>query len=294
MVNVPRKYIPYLYVAPAIIYLLTFSIFPLIFSLNLSFRKYYFVRPELGQPFVGLSNYIQILTDPSALNALKVTLIFTFGAVAIETLIGLGLALFFDRFRQMRGAALIRTALLTPMFIPPVVIGVMFRFLFNPDVSVVNYLLRVVGLPSVGWISRADTAMFSIVLIDVWEWTPFIFLMLLAGLQSLPRDQFEAAKVDGASPWGTFRYVTLPMLMPALIVTILVRIIDAIRTFDYITILTYGGPGESTMIYSLYIYILNYKYNQMGLACAASFILLIVVTLITNLYVKLISKKYEI
>lgn len=279
-------------IAPVTIFLLAIVVFPLIYSFNLSLHLFNFIKPEWGHPFVGLENYSYLLSDTRFLNSVKVSLVFTFSSVALEFLIGLGLALIANR--QMKGIVIFRVFFLIPMMITPVVVGIMFRFLFHPELSVLNYILTKLGGPDPKWVASSQTALPSLILTDVWEWTPFIFLVLLAGLQSLPQEPHEAARVDGASSWAIFRYITFPMLKPTVLVVLLIRVMEAMKDFDKIFILTGGGPGVTTETFSVFVYKTCFMFNRLDRACAASFIFLAIVTVIGLSFIRLLSKEYRI
>jgi len=279
-------------ILPVMIFLLTIVVFPLIYSFNLSLHLFNFIKPEWGHPFVGLENYAYLLGDLRFLNSVRVSLIFTFSSIGLEFLIGLGLALIANR--EMKGIIIFRVFFLIPMMITPVVVGIMFRFLYHPELSVFNYILAKLGGPNPKWVASPETALPSLILTDIWQWTPFIFLVLLAGLQSLPREPQEAAMVDGASWWAIFRYITLPMLKPTILVILLIRIMEAMKDFDKIFILTGGGPGVTTETFSVFVYKTCFMFNRLDRACAASFIFLAIVTVIGLLFIRLLSKEYRI
>jgi multiple sugar transport system permease protein len=221
-----------------------------------------------GKPieFVGLDNYIQLWTDAQFLNSLWVTIRFVFFAVAIETILGLALALFC--LREFYGIRLLRTILIIPMVITPVVVAIVFRLIYASDAGMLTAFSEAMGGGQVQILGDPLKAFIGLVALDVWEWTPLMFLILLAGLQSLPQEPFEAARVDGAGPWRTFVDHTLPMLKPVLAIAIVLRTIDCFGTFDQVFVLTRGGPGEATRLVSIFGYDTAFKFQQTGYASA--------------------------
>jgi multiple sugar transport system permease protein len=221
-----------------------------------------------GKPiaFVGFDNYIQLWTDPQFLNSLWVTVRFVFFSVAIETVLGLALALFC--LREFAGIRLLRTILIIPMVITPVVVAIVFRLIYASDAGMLTAFSEAMGGGQVQILGDPLKAFIGLVILDVWEWTPLMFLILLAGLQSLPQEPFEAARVDGAGPWRTFVDHTLPMLKPVLAIAIVLRTIDAFGTFDQVFVLTRGGPGEATRLLPILGYEMAFKFQQTGYAAA--------------------------
>jgi multiple sugar transport system permease protein len=215
--------------------------YPLGYSLWLSLQDFELTRRN-DVPFVGLEQYGRLLGNKDYLTAMRNTFVFVVVAVSLELVIGLALALALRRQRFVRN--LTRALLLTPMFVTPIAVGLMFRFLLNEQLGVIPRLLGAVGI-SIPFFS-AELALLSLALIDVWQWTPFMLLLLLAGLESLPQEPFEAARVDGAGAWMTFTQVTLPLLRPVIVVAVLIRALDALKVFEYVFAITQGGPGTAT------------------------------------------------
>jgi multiple sugar transport system permease protein len=215
---------------------------------------------------VGLENYLRLWDDPQFLNALSVTLRFVTASVAIETVLGLALALFC--LHEFRGIKLLRTVLIVPMVITPVVVAIVFRLIYASDAGMLTAFSEALGGGPVQILGEPTRAFVGLVALDVWEWTPLMFLIMLAGLQSLPVEPFEAARVDGAGPWRVFIDHTLPMLRPVIAIAIVLRTIDAFGTFDQVFVLTRGGPGEATRLLSVYGYDTAFKFQQTGYAAA--------------------------
>jgi multiple sugar transport system permease protein len=255
--------LPYLLLAPSVFIALAVLIYPLWDGLRASTKFYRFGRPLHN---VGFENYIRLWSDDQFLNALWVTVSFVTLAVAFETVLGLALALFC--LREFRGIRLLRTTLIVPMVITPVVVGIVFRLIYASDAGMLTAVSESLGGGPVQILGQPLRAFLGLVALDVWEWTPLIFLILLAGLQSLPVEPFEAARVDGAGPWRVFVDHTLPMLRPVLAVAIVLRTIEAFGTFDQVFVLTHGGPGEATTLLSIYGYDTAFKFQQTGYAAA--------------------------
>lgn len=248
------------WVLPALIVLVSLSIYPLIYSIKLS----------LSNP----GNFSRLFGDRLFAAAGLQTIVLTAVALTIEFLLGLALAVLIDSLA--RGRAFFRTSLLVPMLLPPVVAAVAWRLIFNPQFGMLNGMLRQLGVNTawLTWTSGENSALASVILVDVWEWTPFLFLLLSAGLQAIPPEPLEAARIDGAGAWRIFRDVTLPLLKPTILLALLLRAMDLVRIFDQIFILTQGGPGTATETVSLYIYRTAFRFSNFGYAAAMSFVLL--------------------
>lgn len=230
---------------------------------------------------VGLQNYRALLGDMNFVRSIVNTITFVLIAVTVEFVLGFALALLLHRHFLKRIRRVIRSLLLTPMFITPVAVGLMFRYMLNVEYGIIPHVFRALGLPLLDFFSPSR-ALFTIVFIDVWQWTPFMLLLLSAGLESLPQDCYEAAKVDGAGPIYTFLHITLPLLRPNILVAILLRMLDAFRVFEYIYTITRGGPGLTTETLMYHIYQVGFRFFRMGEASAkavvfAGMVLIIVV-----------------
>ena len=255
--------LPYLLLAPSVLIVLSVLVYPLWDGLRASTRFYRYGKP-LSE--IGLANYTKLWSDDQFLNALRVTISFVTLAVAFETVLGLALALFC--LREFRGIRLLRTVLIVPMVITPVVVAIVFRLIYASDAGMLTALSQALGGAPVQILGDPTKAFIGLVALDVWEWTPLMFLILLAGLQSLPTEPLEAARVDGAGAWRTFIDHILPMLRPVLLIAIVLRTIDAFGTFDQVFVLTHGGPGEATKLLSIYGYDTAFKFQETGYAAA--------------------------
>lgn len=267
--------------APSTILLLGLTIFPFAASLYYSFTDYSLLEP--GQTsFIWLDNYRDLLTSADVHEALTTTLIFTAAAVGIETLLGIAVATALHA--ETRGSTLLRAIYLIPMAITPVAATFTFRLILHPTRGVLNYLLESVGLPAQTWLADPALALPTLILIDVWQWTPFVLLIVAGALTVLPQEPFEAARVDGATGWRLFRDLTLPMLKPFLGVAILFRVLDAFKAFDIIYALTGGGPGTVTRTLNLLAYKEGIEYLEMGYAASIAIVMLILATIFARVF----------
>ena len=270
---------PYLFLAPALLVLAGALLYPIGYMVYASFLEWN-PSQRIGEAqSVGLRNYRFLLTDPTFRESLLVTLKFAAIVVTSEMVLGVGLALLLDR--KMRGLSLLRTLFILPMMIAPIVVGLMWRYIYHPTVGPLNRGLKAIGLEPVPWLSDGNWAFVSVVIADIWQWTPFIFILALASLQSLPSSAMEAAEIDGASGWQKIVYIKLPLMMPVLIVTCLLRLIDAFKVLEVILVLTNGGPGLSTEILSLRIARTASEFRELGTAAAMSNYLLLLLLCLT-------------
>ena len=279
---------PYLLLVPAFLALAAVSLYPIFFGVKASLHRYRYGR-DLG--FSGAENFSRVFHDATFWRAVTTTAEFVVITVSVETLLGLFLALLVAR--ALRFSALIRVTLILPMTIAPVVVGVMWRLLYASDIGVFNPIFQVLGLDAPDILAHPTSAFFGLVAIDVWEWTPLLFLIILAGLQSLPQDPLEAAQVDGASAIQAFFHHTLPLLRPVLLVAVVLRTIDAVGTFDQIFVLTKGGPGTSTQLIAIYSYNTAFLFTQYGRAMAMLVSLLLFLLLLMVVAVHFMQRSPE-
>jgi multiple sugar transport system permease protein len=282
-----ERVLPYLLLAPTLLLVLAVVVYPIGYGVRQSFLNFRFGH-AIGS--VGFDNYKQLFSDPTFGQALWVTLKFVALAVTIETVLGLGLAMLVAN--EIPFARLAKLVLIVPMIITPIVVGIVFRLIYASDVGLLTTLRTdVFGHGQVFILDKGWSAFLGLVALDVWEWTPLMFLILLAGLQSLPVEPFEAAKVDGAGSWRIFLDQTLPMLRPVLAVAIALRTIDAFTTFDQVFVLTKGGPGTSTQLISMYGYNTAFKFDEFGYGTAMLLTVALVVLAFAALTVRLIRKQ---
>lgn len=270
---------PYLFLAPAALIMAVALLYPIGYMIYASFLDWN-PSQRIGEAeFVGLKNYIGLLSDAAFRESFFVTLKFAAVVVTLEMVLGVGLALLLDR--NIRGMSVLRTLFILPMMIAPIVVGLMWRYMYHPSVGIFNRTMKSMGFEPIPWLSDGSWAFASVVIADVWQWTPFIFILSLAALQSLPQSAMEAARIDGATGWQQIVYIKLPLMMPVLIVTLLLRLIDAFKVLEVILVLTNGGPGLSTEILSLRISRTASEFRELGEAAAMSNYLLILLVILT-------------
>lgn len=271
---------------PTLIFLFVICIYPLIFLIRLAFMRWNLISIS-GRYFVGLDNFIRIFNDHDFWNSLWVTLIFVLFSVGIQLFLGMFLALILNQ--DLKGENIFRGLLLLPMLLTPVVTGLMWRFMLHPDYGIWNYLISLLGIKKIEWLSSTLLALPAIIIVDVWQWTPFTFLILLAGLQSLPREPYEQAQIDGASSWQTFWFMTVPLIKRYILVALLLRLIDALRQYDLIYMMTRGGPINTTETLSWHIYQVGFKFFEFGHASALAWIFLIIAIFISKNFIKMLQ-----
>lgn len=273
-------------IAPAVIVLLLVVAYPLVYSFKTSLTSLNLTVP--GSHYVGLGNYGDVLSDSRFWNSAKATGIFVVLAVSIELVLGFAIANLLARLARARRWVL--PAVLLPMMVTPVIMGLMWKYMLSQDFGVLNWFFSKLGLPVEDWLSNTSTALPTLIAIDIWMWTPFMALILLAGILSLPREPFEAAAMDGASRWLTLRRVTLPLLKKVILVAVLLRSVDALQTFDVVFVTTKGGPGIKTELASYYAYKQGFEFFNMGYALALSWVLVTVTIIVAALYMRMIPQ----
>ncbi|HEX7337732.1 MAG TPA: sugar ABC transporter permease [Gemmatimonadales bacterium] len=274
---------------PALLTILLVALFPLLWTLWESLHLHDLRMPWLGKPFIGLDNYVEAFSDPRFWGALGHTVFFAVTSVGLELVIGLWLALALNR--AFRGRGLVRASVLVPWAIPTVVSALLWRFMFEGQYGIVNEALVGLGLlpEPVVWFIRPMAAWVPVILADVWKTTPFVALLLLAGLQNIDASLYEAARIDGASAWRQFRYVTLPLLKPAILVALIFRTLDAFRVFDLIYALTGGGPGTATEPIALYTFNVLLQNLEFGYGSALSVIVFLITFGLALLYIRFLG-----
>ena len=286
-----KRLTPWLFVAPCLVVILLVTIFPTIYSLGLSFTKWEVSLKE--KPFIGLGNYIALFGDERFLHSILMTGIVVVVGVGLELVLGFSLAQLL--LGDMRGKRVIVAALLLPVMVMPVVVGYTWRLLWDAQYGPINQIIGLIlGRPfQYTWLGQPDTAMLAILVTEIWQWTPFMFLVFLSGLAVLDMEIFEAADIDGASGWHKLRYLTIPLMRPIIIVALLIRGLDALKFFDVIFTLSGGGPGNSTETISFYIYQVGYQFFRLGYGAAASFVLLIVLAVLLTYLLKMFRSAME-
>jgi multiple sugar transport system permease protein len=280
-------------VSPTVAIILALTIFPLLYSLMVSFQRRDLMHKNLDE-WVGFANYAKALHDDRIWAALQNTLVLVVGGIAVEFLIGLGLALVL--VDELRGKRFILPVLMLPVMMIPVIVALIWRMLWDNQYGAVNQILgKIAGHDvTIVWLAKKNTAMVAILVTQVWQWTPFMFLILLAGLAGINPDLYEAAALDGANWWNSFKDITLPGLANVIAVALLFRAVDALKIFDLIFMLTQGQPGTSTETVSWYIYDRGRRSLEMGYASAVSYLFLIFITIVATVYVGRVLRGREL
>lgn len=284
---------PWLLVAPTLIVMTVVGAYPLIYSLWVSFTGLQPTNPSAEQGFVFFANYADAFRNAQFWNAIGTTALFTVLSVIVSLTFGFLLALLFNM--DLPGFVPIRTVVLVPMLMTPIAVGIVWRVMFLPDAGILNRILESLGFSGLEWTGAKRTALASVLLVDIWQWTPFMFLILFAGIRSLPKSPFEAAQIDGATPVQILLRVTVPLMRPVILIAVLLRSIDAIRTYDQVFILTRGGPDQATDLISLYIQRINFKFFQVGYGAAVSWLLVLAVLGLAVAFVRVtgFSRQFE-
>ena len=270
---------PYFFIFPAVAIMVAGLLYPVIQAFYLSFYDWKICTDFDDAPYVGLRHFIRMVGDENVWESIWVTIRFGFWTISIEMFLGVSLALLLEK--PIRGASIFRTIFILPLMVSPVVVGLIWRYLFDARIGWINYYLVKVGFEPQVWLGDANLAFFAIVFTDIWQWTPFIFIIVIAGLQALPSEVLEASKIDGANWWQHVLFVKLPMIRSILMIALLMRLIDVFRALEVMYILTGGGPGRSTELLSLHIYNRAFDTQQLGYASAISVLLILIVTILS-------------
>jgi multiple sugar transport system permease protein len=277
---------------PALVFVLAMAVFPLAYSFLLSLREWKLAQTDSPGAWVGMSNYVSLLTDdPEFLDSVKVTAVFVFWDVLVTLIFALGVGLLLKREGKIFSIA--RVLLLLPFVMSPAVIGISFKFFLNAEYGILQYLLGwfIPALEGKVWLSDSTLSMIAVVASDVWHWAPYMTLVMLGGLASIPKETEEAARVDGAGPIRVFWDVTLPQLWPVIAIVAILKTVFALKAFDTIYTLSNGGPGTSTQTLAYYIYNTAFGYYDMGYAAAAAYILTATLLCVAMFYLRLVLKK---
>lgn len=285
-----ERNLPWLLIAPSLLFLVVFSLVPAVTTISYAFSRVRMARGGIQREFIGLENFARALQDPLVAQSAWTTIRWMVIVTLVE--IGLGLMLALLLSGSLRGRGVFSSLLIIPIIMPPVAVSVAWLFMYDYEFGIFNYLLNQIGAPSVRWLSDPSVALYAMMAVDVWQATPFAFLLLYAALLSLPRDPYEAAAIDGARRWHVFRTITLPLLQPVLLVVILLRLIDAARIFDKIFIMTRGGPGSSAYTATLTIYIEGFTKFDFGYASALSFLFQLSLIAAATFYVRRVLFDY--
>jgi multiple sugar transport system permease protein len=287
-----KKVFPWVLMAPTLLILLALGIFPFVYELYLASTNIILSKPYLPRAFVGLYQYQALIQDPEFWHSLQVTVLFTLEAVFIEFWCGLGLALLFKR--RLVGKPIFRVFLLIPMMITPVVVGLIWRYMLFPSGFVTYYvggLFSLIGIKDLPFLSDPAWALQTVIFVDVWEWTPFMFLILTAGLAQMPPEPFEAAEIDGASSWRVFWTITMPMLKPSILIALVIRTMDAFRTYDTISAMTEGGPGNATQTLNISLTKAGFEFFDASQAAAMSLMIMLIIIVMSFFCVRIFRSK---
>ncbi|MEQ8967276.1 MAG: sugar ABC transporter permease [Azospirillaceae bacterium] len=269
-------------ISPAVAVIVAINIFPILFALYISLHFWSFGR---GEPrFAGFFNYEELFYDDRFINAILTSGKFVFLAVAIEFLIGFGLAFLFNQ--KVRGLVTLRKIAILPIMVMPLVAGLVWFYLFNENFGAINWFITILGFDKVAFLTDLDVALWSLVAADVWQWTPFVMLVMFAALQSLPEYVYEAARMDGLDRWQTFWRVTVPMLKPSIMIVVLLRIVDSFKMIELVFMMTKGGPAGRTEVLPWYLYVTGFQSMDLGYAAAMAVVMLIIITLVTQIFVR--------
>jgi multiple sugar transport system permease protein len=273
----------FLLISPAVVVLLAINLFPIVYAVYISFHHWTLARPQPPR-FAGWFNYEEALTDDRFINAIWVSLSFVTLAVAVEFILGFLLAFVFHA--RLRGLATLRKISMLPVMVMPLVVGLVWFYMFNENFGVVNWLVTLFGSPRLPFLTHDTLALWSLVIADVWQWTPFVMLVLFAALQSLPEYVYEAARMDGLSGWQIFWRITLPLLRPAIWVVLILRVVDAFRMVELVFMMTKGGPAGYTEVLPWYLYTTGFLSLDLGYAAAMAVLMMILVTIVSQLFVR--------
>jgi multiple sugar transport system permease protein len=282
--NYARRY--WVFALPAALVVAAVIIFPWIFTLFMSVHDW---KVTGATTFVGLANYEKMLGDERFQWAIVRTLVFTVASVAAPVVLGVWAAVCFATKFRLRGVA--RTVFILPMMATPVAISLVWTMMFHPQLGVLNYLLSLVGLPPSAWVYSSSTVIPTLVMVETWQWTPLVMLIVLGGIASLPQDPYEAARLDGANPWQMFRHITLPLVWPFIIVASVIRVIDALKTFDTIYVITLGGPGTSSETLNILLYQTAFAYYDLGYGSAMVVVFFVLILLISLVLLRVRQKQ---
>lgn len=274
----------YSFLLPAVVAIFLVIIVPMVLAIFITFHDVNLV--ETGGAMIpnGARNFVTLFKDHRFFHSIVISLLYVVTAVSIETVLSVAIALLLDR--KFHGRNLVRTLIIIPMFITPVVVGLSWRMFYDPTSGIINYLLGVLGLGARhDWLGNAAIALPAIVLADVWEWTPFMILIVLAGLESIPQELYEAAVVDGTTRMTAIRYISIPLVLPAIVVAMIFRVVDAMKAFDLIYVMTKGGPGLATETTNLYAYTIGFQYFRIGYATTVALVFTVIATAVSSAFV---------
>ena len=278
----------YTWLIPMFVFLLIFELWPFLVMLDQSVHFLSYTQPAKNGEFIGLDNYRKAVFDGNLFESVRITLLFLLVAIPIELILGLSFAVLLSYHLWLKRIVL--PLLLIPMILAPIVVGLTARLNLNPDFGLLGIFLRDVGIAPQGLLSSGISAFITIVAVDIWQWTPFLIMIFIAGILGMPREPFEAAEVEGATRWQVFRKITLPLLVPIIVVALLLRMTDAFKTFDQVFIMTGGGPGVSTELATIFAYKLNFVSWNLGYGSAVVSLLFFISFVLTFVLMKLMIR----
>jgi len=281
--NYARRY--WMFAVPAAIVVAAVIVFPWIFTLFMSVHDW---KVTGATPFVGLANYAKMLVDDRFQWAILRTLYFTAASVIAPVILGVWAAVCFSAKFRLRGVA--RTVFVLPMMATPVAISLVWTMMFHPQLGVLNYILSLVGIPPSAWVYSSSTVIPTLVMVETWQWTPLVMLIVLGGIASLPTDPYEAARLDGANAWQMFRHITYPLVWPFIVIAAVIRMIDALKAFDTIYVITLGGPGTSSETLNILLYQTAFAYYDLGYGSAMVVVFFVLILLISMLLLSVRQK----
>jgi multiple sugar transport system permease protein len=278
------------FLLPAVAYLALLTLFPFIYNVILSTTRNNLARPNQSG-FVGIGNYVDLFTDRLFQISIGQTFLVAAGSIALELVVGFLVARLFFSVRDMPGSNVVRTVYILPMMLTPVVSGLLWNYILNPTLGIANYLLASLGLPALTWFSSGDSALLTLILVNSWQWGPFLMLLMLAGLMSVPKEHYEAAALDGARWWHVVRWIELPAIRDVLLIGVILRLIENFRLFDVVYAATKGGPGTSTEVVSMYAFRQIFQFFNIGYGAAVSVVILFIGVLLTTFAVRLLRRE---
>ncbi len=282
------KHAKVVFLLPSILFVLIMISFPLVYNIWISFTDWS-MSVIKAPKYIGLTNYLDLFKEPRFINSVVKTFVFTCVTLASEVLLGLGLGLFLNK--QFRGINIVKTILLLPMVMTPVAVGMIWMLIYEPNIGIFNFVIETLGFSGrIDWLGNTSLALWSLMLVDIWEWTPMVALLIMAGLSTLPKEPYESARIDGASAPVLFWKITLPLISPTILTAMILRLIDALKTFDIIYSMTQGGPGDASETINIYGYLVGFQYFRYGKAAALLTLFLILVLALT-FFLNVLKKK---
>ncbi|QJD81979.1 carbohydrate ABC transporter permease [Cohnella herbarum] len=276
------KNIKWVFTLPAVLFVILMMAFPIFYTVRISFFEWS-MSAVTPPRWVGLDNYIELLNSERFWQSVKATLYFTVLALVVETVLGVAIALVL--FREYKGKNIAKTLFLLPMVSTPVAMGLVWLLIYEPTIGAANMMLKWFGFKPLEWLGNVNQAIPSLAIIDIWQWTPMVCLIVMAGLSTLPKDPYESAEVDGASAWQKLIYITLPLVRPTIIVAMMLRLIDVLKTFDIIYATTQGGPGSASETLNIYTYMLGFQFFKLGSASSLLVIFFTIILIFTLLMI---------